>query len=741
MALNLASEISVSEAAPTTRLIQGVSTAVAGFVGVTERGPFGATLVTSWADYLAKFGGDSANSWLPTAVRGFFDEGGTQAYIARTVHYTNIDSAATKQSAAGTLTLQSAVGAPGAGSVTGTIAGPWELTPADTLIINVDAGGDVTATFDAAAAIKTGTNTEPFALSDGQTITVSVDGGTAQTITFNTAEFVAIGAATAAEVAAVINGEISGASGGVAAGAVTITSDTKGTGSGITVTGGTAAGTLGLNATPVSGTGDVADISAVTAAEAKTLIEADISGLTVSESAGGHIIITSNTVGASSSIAVNATSTADTKFGVDNATHSGDSGAAVDAIVIDGKTDGAYTDDVTVNVKAASNGEALFFNLEVLVDGVIVEKHPNITMTATDDRFAETIVNGTNGSDLISVDEPTTPLGKRPANVAPSSALSGGSDGLTSLGDNDFLGSSTAKTGMRALDLVEDVRILCVPGKTTSAIQRGMLTYAETTRDMSMFAVLDPPSATVTSGMVTHVETTNLLLNTSEFGAIYFPRININNPNIAVFGSAEQVTVPPSGHIAGLYARNDGGRPGGVYDPPGGIEKGVLREAVALENTETKDKANREVLYPKRINPISLLGSSIILDGVRTLRGNSNFPTIAERRGVIFIEQSLKGGLEFARFRNNDAELRAEVRRAIILFLIQQMRRKAFRTQKPSTAFTVDVSDDLNPESVIFAGQLFAKVGLATQKPAEFINLIFSQDTRALDNEIASAGA
>ena len=81
------------------------------------------------------------------------------------------------------------------------------------------------------------------------------------------------------------------------------------------------------------------------------------------------------------------------------------------------------------------------------------------------------------------------------------------------------------------------------------------------------------------------------------------------------------------------------------------------------------------------------------------------------------------------------------VRRTITAFLLPQMNNGAFRSREPSKAFFVDVSETLNTPSVIFAGKLIARVGLATNKPAEFIVLRISQDTRALEAELAAAGA
>src|SRR5262249_29380636 len=120
------------------------------------------------------------------------------------------------------------------------------------------------------------------------------------------------------------------------------------------------------------------------------------------------------------------------------------------------------------------------------------------------------------------------------------------------------------------------------------------------------------------------------------------------------------------------------------------------------------------------------------------LKGDGNFPFVAERRGVIFIEKSLRQGLQCARHENNTEALRAMVRRTTTAFLLVRMKNGAFRSRDPKTAFFVDVSDALNPPSVVFAGQLIMRVGLATNKPAEFIILRISQDTRALDMELAS---
>jgi phage tail sheath protein FI len=215
--------------------------------------------------------------------------------------------------------------------------------------------------------------------------------------------------------------------------------------------------------------------------------------------------------------------------------------------------------------------------------------------------------------------------------------------------------------------------------------------------------------------------------------------VRIVNPSKTVFGNVADLVVPPSGHIAGVYARVDGSRPGGVYIPPAGIENGRLLGVIGFETDEVLEEAKRDLVFPKNINPLTTFpGAPRHIDGARTLKGDGNFPTVAERRGVIFIEQSLKLGLLFAKHQNNTPALRATLARTATAFLLIQLKNGAFASSDPKKAFFVDFGDALNPPSVVFSRQVIGRIGLATAKPAEFIVLRFSQDTRAFEEELAA---
>jgi hypothetical protein len=737
----LSSKITIEEEEPEIRQIENAATSILGLVGITERGPYEPKLITGVEDYRRYYGGYHASGEIAQAIDGFFGNGGTQCYVQRITHFTDVTDPSTAASVAASLATNlktSAISAT-AGAVTGSIAGPWALADTDTLSFSIDGGGSDVATFNCAPADEECANAETYALTDGWTLTLKVNQGPVQTVTFNTSEFVAIGAATAEEVAAVINAEATGIQATVTSGGtkVTITTDRQGTGAYLEITGGTANAALGFATAETQGTGDAVDSAAVTAAEMKTLIEGDVTGCTVSEAVGGYLTVTSNTTGVGSSVQVEAASTADDELGFDNATHSGTATATPDTMSVAAKTHGAYGNSLSIKIEAATSGDADRFNLVVMKGTIALETWSNLSMLDTDNDYVETVVNdANNGSWYITVtdlDAGGTATQDRPANGT-FGPMTLGNDGLSALADTDFVGGSgvSGRTGLRGLDSVHDLRLVAVPGRATSVVQNAVITYCEVTRSGSCFAVLDPPSNLTPEAMITYVETTASLLNLSEYGSIYWPRIEVANPSTTVFGSGETIYVAPSGYVAGVMARKDTSSEKGVYESAAGVEEGVIFNCLGFENNDTELEEKRDLLYPKRINPITTLpGRPRFIDGSRTLKAGGNFPSVSERRGVIFIEQSIKAGLEWARHKNNDEDLREQASASCEQFLITQMNLGAFRSRDPDTAFFVNFGEALNPTSAQFAGKMYGRIGLATQKPAEFIILRFAQDTRA----------
>jgi phage tail sheath protein FI len=423
-------------------------------------------------------------------------------------------------------------------------------------------------------------------------------------------------------------------------------------------------------------------------------------------------------------------------------------GSAVATLAVSGKTHGAYGNSLSAVISDATNGDASFFNLEIVRNSVTVEVFPNLTMDDTDLRYVDDVIGSafdeTNPSNLvITVDQNsiTAPPGDRPANGT--YPLLTGDDGLVGLVDADFTGGigvgvapGTGSTGMRALDGIDEIRLLAVPGEATSAIHNGMLTYCEFTRSLSMFAVLDSVAGHSATQVKTYVLTTASLKEASEFGAIYWPHIRVQNPSTAVFGVAPNIIVPPSGHICGVYARTDQLQ-GGVSEAPAGVEVGRIAGALGVANATVNQEGVRDLLLPELINPIvKPTGQPVHIDGARTLKSTGNFPTVGERRLAIFVEQSIKAGLLFGKHRKIKPALLAQFNRSTRSFMITLTREGNFASDKPREAFFVDFGAGLNTPITASNRQTLGRIGLATAKPNEFTLLFFSQDQRALEEAI-----
>jgi phage tail sheath protein FI len=282
-------------------VIRRVSTSTGLMWGVAERGPCSKAMGPFYnlQQWETVFGGPltSYNSWFH--VRAFFRNGGAELYFVRLAHYTDILDADTRAGVATSRTILSAEGSASAAVQTGSSAPTFSLNAGDTFVCDVDNNGADTATFDAAAASVTDTTTYPVT-GGTSTLKLKIDRGEEQTITFDGTE------TSNDDIAATVNDQLLGGSAVVTGGQVVISSDTEGTGSYVEITELPAGNpALVFSTSEVQGTGDVADIKAVTYAEVKTVLEADLtggSGVTVSQNSQSYPVITSGTTGASSEL-------------------------------------------------------------------------------------------------------------------------------------------------------------------------------------------------------------------------------------------------------------------------------------------------------------------------------------------------------------------------------------------------------------------------------------------------------
>ena len=719
-----------------TPRVDGRAPTICAIVGVCERGPIGEIgndnlAVTSFAEWQEIYGGFTLNARdLPLSAKRFFDEGGQLLYTVRVVHTTTIGDPTTKTSASATISLDTETLAPSAGFVLGTVTAPFALLTGDDLDIAIDGGGPAAATFTGAAASRTGAATAPYTLADGQTLTLSINGGAVQTITFLTSSFVDIGNATTAEVNAVINAGIVGAFADDDGGAPRITTDRKGTSASINVTGGTANGELGFTTGLLSGTGNVADLDAITVAEVKTIVEAAVAGCTVTD-VGGAVRIASNTTGPTSSVQVQASSTADDELGFDNAVHTGNDGTPQPTLKLDGKWDGAYANALSVLVSAPASGTVGVVDLALLQDGVVVESWRDGSMDPDDPNYLVTLINEGGGGQQASLLVTATDLisGFDPPDGNPAlgtfGPMSGGDDGLAGLVDADFYGGSAGDnkaTGLRVLDRISRIDALAIPGRVTGSVLLATVTYCDITREGRTFAVFGSPEGFTITQMRAFI-LANGLKGLTEQAAGYYPRDKVDNPAPDVYGTETTLVAPVEGGILGVYSRIDATKEGGAFTHPSNLN-GVLFTSRGIESDEIEDQAKRGLLFDDRWNAVrAQSGKPRQIDGARTLKATGPFPSVGSSRGAMFIANTLIEA--FDDFRNSaiTLSLLKTLEGAARLFLERLTANLCFRTTNPTEAFFVDFSEAINTPAVADTNTVKGVVGINDAPPAEFIDI------------------
>jgi phage tail sheath protein FI len=355
--------------------------------------------------------------------------------------------------------------------------------------------------------------------------------------------------------------------------------------------------------------------------------------------------------------------------------------------------------------------QSLEFNLLVRDTGSMPVLDETFSGLAMDPRhshyFGSLIAN--HGSSLVSValaddpPNPTPPPANLPAVVIGFTALVGGAD------DNPAgLAASHYQTAIDALERIDEVTMLVIPDRTDLAVQGAMITHCEKMQDR--FAILDPQrGATPTNG----IRAQRGGLNSDRgYAALYYPWIWISNPDPNVGG---RLLVPPSGHVAGVFARTDDAK--GVHKAPANEQiRGVLDLERTLNDTESGQLNELSVNVLRRVP-----NRGFRVWGARTLTTSTQWRYVNVRRLLLFIEESIQEGTEFAVFEPNNRSLWETVKRQVAEFLTTVWATGAFVGATPETSFRVRVDEELNPPGQIALGILTFEVIVYPAPPAEYI--------------------
>jgi phage tail sheath protein FI len=400
--------------------------------------------------------------------------------------------------------------------------------------------------------------------------------------------------------------------------------------------------------------------------------------------------------------------------------------AKTDSLLIEARQGGPLGNEYEVKVthEAAGEEEGDTFVLIVTRAGSEVERFEGLTM-GTGDLNVETAVNTQSQVIQVEVLKKSGKLAeRRPAEG--SYALAGGEIKALAVKAPQFQGDVARREGVGALEALDDVTMVCVPDLMSSylrgdidldgvkAVQTAMLNHCE--RMKYRFAILDAPPGMSPQEIGDWRK--NQAGYDSKFGALYYPWINIPNP---VGGNGASLPVPPSGHMAGVYARVDSQR--GVHKAPANE---VVMGAVGLGLNLTKGE--QDGLNPIGVNCIRAFpGRGIRVWGARTVSSDPAWRYVNVRRLFNYVEASIEAGTQWVVFEPNDQDLWARVRRDVSAFLRLVWRSGALFGATPEQAFYVKCDEELNPPEVRDAGQLIIEVGLAPVKPAEFVIFRISQ--------------
>ena len=387
---------------------------------------------------------------------------------------------------------------------------------------------------------------------------------------------------------------------------------------------------------------------------------------------------------------------------------------------------GVEGNDLTVEVADAGEGGEGTFKLLVRQRGETVETFDNLT-SKRGPRYVVTTVK--EQSKLIEIEEAKGAAVLEPVRGGQVTLLGGQSPAEPTppaqhVSAQEYVGDTADRTGFAGLEAIENITMLCVPDLMAAylsgaidmdgvkAVQLAMIAHCELMADR--LAILDaPPGLGAQQVQDWRLDVAGY---DSKYAALYWPWLKVIDP---VRGAP--VLLPPSGHIAGVWARNDDTR--GVHKAPANE---VLRGVIDLETNVTRGEHDQ--LNPIAVNCVrSFPGQGIRIWGARTLSSDPEWRYLNVRRLFNFVEKSILSGTNWVVFEPNDRFLWGAVRRTITMFLRRVWRSGALYGRTPEEAFYVKCDEENNPEENRDAGILTVDVGIAPVKPAEFVVFRISQ--------------
>jgi phage tail sheath protein FI len=295
--------------------------------------------------------------------------------------------------------------------------------------------------------------------------------------------------------------------------------------------------------------------------------------------------------------------------------------------------------------------------------------------------------------------------------------LAGGNDGerpVASQYEGTADPATTVKTGLKQFEDIDEISIVAAPGSTylynnpswrdeAATIFSLLIAHSELMR--YRISVLDSGD----NQSIADVRALRAKLD-STYAALYYPWVTILDPV-----TNKEINLPPSGFVAGIYARNDITR--AVYKAPANE---VVNLAINFETV--LNKAQQDVLNPLGINCFRFFEDrGFRLWGARTISSDPEWKYVNLRRYFAYLEHSIDKGTQWAVFEPNGPILWANIRRTVSDFLLNEFQNGALLGDKPETSYFVRCDRTTMTQNDIDNGRMVCLVGVAALRPAEFV--------------------
>ncbi len=670
--------------------IVGASTSVAAFNVITKRGvPNSPAPVTSFTQFVARFGSYFPSGLGAYLVKGFFDNGGQTAYINRIVSNAFTPASTILNDGGGGATLQLEAGFRGAED-----PGSWgnalyySVTPNTEIAVRLFETAPATI----AGTVVLGNTVDMTGLPN---LSVAIDGqSTATVLAFKATDFPAgVAAATPTQIRDAINRQTTQLVASIDAGkhlALTSTgSQAKLTGvfSSLQVTAANTALGFAVNANPVQG-------AATTISGTGTKL-ANLAPFSV----GDAIHLTDGTNDEYSKI------------------------IAINPLTNDVVWNPAVT-KVSASDPHLARVNRVTFNLSIAYGGNdvsnVVEIWNALSMEHDVANYAVSVVNDvSSGSQYVVARDKSSGSGPGANQPATTSGLTlfatVGTDGVPV--SNDFIGDQAARTGFYAFDPFEVQLITCE--RTDASIVTAALAYCAGRGDCMYVGAV--PQKSVASN--TAVSYGQAFQAKKVYGALYGPWIVVSDP--AGAGDNPLKTLPPVGHILGVYARIATSR--GIWKAPAGDEANLLG---ALDVEYRLSDADHTALVKQgSVNGVRAVPrSGVIIDASRTLSIDTRWLYVNVRQLFNYVKSSLKSGLAWVRQEPNRDTLWDAVRiQTVNPFLHGLWRQGAFGAGSAAQTYAVICDATNNPPDQVDQGNLTVEIYFYPSKPAETIVIIVGQ--------------